>query len=157
MRVTWMRLFAVLLLWCQGSPKLAIFSPWISWFQTSWILTFSSCCLVFSFSPVFFGSRIFFLRTGFLGPVFFGAAFFCAAIILGLVALSAVVGHIPAAAFELDIRCVLDLLKRAAALGAFLDWPVRKLLDLFEFVFALLTLIFVQRHAAIPSKLEVVL
>jgi hypothetical protein len=46
-------------------------------------------------------------------------------------------------------------LDRAAAFGAFFDGPVRELLYLFEFVFALLTLIFVERHSKTPSKTEV--
>jgi hypothetical protein len=50
---------------------------------------------------------------------------------------------------------VLDLLQRAAALGTLPDRPVRELLDFFEFVFALLALIFVKRHSAIPSNMEV--
>jgi hypothetical protein len=50
---------------------------------------------------------------------------------------------------------VLHFLDRRAAIGAFSDWPVRELLYLFEFVFALLTLIFVQRHAEISSHMKV--
>jgi hypothetical protein len=51
---------------------------------------------------------------------------------------------------------VLNLLNRAAAFGTFLDRTVRELLDLFEFVLALLTLVFVKRHAETPSDMEVI-
>jgi hypothetical protein len=47
---------------------------------------------------------------------------------------------------------VLNLLDEAAAFKAFPDWAVRELLYLFEFVFALLTLIFVERHSKTSSK-----
>jgi hypothetical protein len=50
---------------------------------------------------------------------------------------------------------VLNLLDRAAALRTLLDRPIREFLDLLEFVFALLTLVFVKRHAKIPSEMEV--
>jgi hypothetical protein len=48
-----------------------------------------------------------------------------------------------------------NLFDRAAAIGAFFDGPVRELLYFFEFVFALLALIFVKRHSKTPSTVSV--
>ena len=57
-----------------------------------------------------------------------------------------VVGYVPAGAFELHGGRGDGLLDRAAAFRAFLDGLVGKLLDLFEAMAALLTLIFVKWH-----------
>ena len=69
--------------------------------------------------------------------------------------LAAVVGHIPACALELDVWSMHDLFDRAAALRTFSNRRIRKLLYLFEFVFALLALIFVKRHLKTPSIVRV--
>jgi hypothetical protein len=48
-----------------------------------------------------------------------------------------------------------DLFDRAAALRTFSSRRIRKLLYLFEFMFALLALIFVKRHLKTPSTVRV--
>jgi hypothetical protein len=106
----------------------------------------------------FFGLR--FPGFGFVALVFFFGGrlvlfFLAGSISAGL--LAGIVGYIPACAFELHGGSMQELLDRSAAFRALSERRIRKFPDLFKSVFALLALIFVERHSTDLRNLEFLL